>query len=203
MSWCPKKRFLVSPFLGLLAVLGQAAQAADFSKMGQGHSFWSATHLIEVKYDADHTNWLSQARVGGFENSQGSWVSFRPLYDNKGLRNTSLAWMTQVSSSLGFIWGVGTGERAAKYVITPSLKLGAIYQTQLSKNSLFYVKGSTVLGGQLREKTCIGNYDLEGEQEVNCRLAASFLPPAETLKYLYRERPNNHSQVQLQFSAQF
>jgi len=203
MSWRLPKLLLAGPWLGWVAVLGQAAHAADLFKIGPGQSFWSATHLIEVKYDADHTKWLSPARSGGFETSQGSWVSFRPWYDNKGLRNTSLAWMTQVTPSFGVIWGVGTGERAAKYVITPSLKLGAIYQTGLSKNSLISVKGTTVLGGQLREKTCIGNYDLEGEQEVNCRLAASVLPPAETLQYLYRERPYNHSRVQIQFSVQF
>ena len=203
MSWRLPKLLLAGPWLGWVAVLGQAAHAADLFKIGSGQSFWSATHLIEVKYDADHTKWLSPARSGGFETSQGSWVSFRPWYDNKGLRNTSLAWMTQVSPTFGVIWGVGTGERAAKYVITPSLKLGAIYQTGLSKNSLISVKGTTVLGGQLREKTCIGNYDLEGEQEVNCRLAASVLPPAETLKYLYRERPYNLSQVQIQFRTQF
>ncbi len=175
MPWFPKALRLAGPCLGLVAILGQGAQAADLGRVGPGHSFWS----------------------------QGHWVSFRPWYDNKGLRNTSLAWMTQVSPSFGVIWGLGTGERAAKYVITPSLKVGAVYQTQLSKNSLFSVKGTTILGGYLREKTCIGNYDLEGEQEVNCRLAASVLPPAETLKYLYRERPYNHSQLQLQFSLQF
>lgn len=193
----------VGGFWGLMALLGQDVRAADLYRVAQGHSFWSATHLIEVKYDEDHTRWLSPARSGGFETSDGRWVSFRPWYDNKGLRNTSLALMTQISSSFGIIWGVGTGERAAKYLITPSLKIGAIYQTQLSKSSVFSVKGSTVLGGQLREKTCIGNYALEGEQEVNCRLAASVLPPAETLKYLYRERPYNHTQLQLQFSAKF
>ncbi len=203
MSCFPKALRLAGLCLGLVAFFGQGAQAADLGRVGPGQSFWSATHLIEVKYDADHTKWLSPARSGGFETSQGHWVSFRPWYDNKGLRNTSLAWITQISSSFGVIWGVGTGERAAKYVITPSLKVGAVYQTQLSKNSLFSVQGTTILGGYLREKTCIGNYDLEGEQEVNCRLAASVLPPAETLKYLYRERPYNHSQLQLQFSLQF
>jgi hypothetical protein len=173
-------------------------------RVSQGAGFLSATHLIEVRYDADHAGWLQSVRDGGFESSGGRWISFRPFYAKSGWRNTSAAWMTQLSPSWGLIWGVGTGERGAKYVIAPSLKIGAVYRAETSKNSTLTLRATTIFGGRLKEKSCVGDYgDLGGTQQVNCRLAASTLAPADTLRYLFNEKPLHHQQLMLQWSRQF
>jgi len=146
---------------------------------------------------------MSPVRHGGFEASDGTWVSFRPWYDTT-VRNTTVAWMTQIHPDVGLIWGFGTGERGAKYVIAPSLKIGGIYQKEIFKNGFFSLKATTMLGGKLKEKSCVGYYgEIGGYQEVNCRMAVSVLAPADTLPYLFKERPYNHSQVMLQFTQRF
>lgn len=112
--------------------------------------------------------------------------------------------MTQVQAGFGFIWGASTGERGVKYTIAPSLKLGAVYQTEITKNGFFSVKGTTIVGGSLKEKSCTADYgDIGGVQEVNCRLAATELPPAETLNYLVRDKPYNQHQLLIQFTQRF
>ena len=61
-----------------------------------------------------------------------------------------------------------------------------------------------MLGGTLHEKSCSADYgQIGGVQEVNCRLAASTLPPAETLRYLLNEKPYNHNQVSLMLTWRF
>lgn len=193
----------VGCFVGVTG-LACTAHAAETHRWAADTSFWNATHFLEIRYDADHSGWLQSAREGGFETSDGRWVSFRPWYGKSGLRNTSIAWMTQLSSSWGVIWGFGTGERGIKYTIDPSLKIGAVYRAEISRQTAFSLKATTILGGRLREKTCIGDYsDLGGAQVVNCRLAASPLAPAETLKYSFNEKPLHHRQLMLQFNQQF
>ena len=44
--------------------------------------------------------------------------------------DTHLAWMTQASPQWGLIWGFGTGERADKYTIAPSVKLGLAFAAE-------------------------------------------------------------------------
>lgn len=189
--------------LVLGALMVSAACATDVNRVGVDASFWRATHLIEVKYDADHSKWMSPVRHGGFETSDGAWVSFRSWYDTT-VRNTTVAWMTQIHPDVGLIWGLGTGERGAKYVIAPSLKIGGIYQKEIFKRGVFSLKATTMLGGKLKEKSCVGYYgEIGGYQEVNCRMAASVLAPADTLPYLFKERPYNHSQVMMQFTQRF
>lgn len=161
------------------------------------------TQLLEIKQTAEHFNKLEQFRSGGFEAAQGAWVSFRPWYSSTG-RDISVTWMTQVQTGFGFIWGASTGERGIKYTIAPSLKLGAVYQTEITKNGFLSVKGTTIVGGSLKEKSCMADYgDIGGVQEVNCRLAATELPPAETLNYLVRGKPYNQHQLLIQFTQRF
>ncbi len=187
----------------LAALMTSRAGAFELAKASVDGSFWSATHLIEVKYDAEHAKWLNPTRESGFETSGGMPISFRPWY-TATVRNASAAWMTQLTPSFGVIWGWGTGERGVKYVITPSVKLGLMAQHEVFKNGWLSLKATTILGGKLKEKSCLGNYDeLGGVQEVNCRLAASTLAPEQTLAYLFREKPFNQHQLMLQFSQRF
>ncbi len=115
-----------------------------------------------------------------------------------------MAWMTPLTPHLGVIWGGSTGERGEKYTLAPSLKVGVVFQAAPTKNTVFSIKATTLLGGTLKEKSCRADYgDIGGVQEVNCRLAASTLEPAETLKYLVHEKPYNQNQIQIQLSLHF
>jgi hypothetical protein len=100
--------------------------------------------------------------------------------------------MTEINPNLGVIWGFSTGEKAEKYEISRSVTIGFAYSTQIDKTSFLSIRGTTILGGNLREKTCTADYgDIGGIQEVNCRLAASPLPPSETLMHLFNDKPLN------------
>jgi hypothetical protein len=73
-----------------------------------------------------------------------------------------------------------------------------------SKSSTLTLNGYYTFGGKLKEKSCTADYgEIGGVQEVNCRLAATELPPAETLKYLLNERPLNYKIVNVQFRFEF
>ena len=162
-----------------------------------------ATYLIEMKQDNGHSKRLDPLQQAGFESARGAWVSFNPWYTS-AWKDTHVTLMTQLNSQFGVIWGAGTGERGLKYTISPSVRFGAIFQTELQKNSFLSLKATTLLGGQLKEKSCTANYgDLGGTQEVNCRLAASTLTPANTLSYLFNEQSGNKHQVLLQFTRRF
>jgi hypothetical protein len=61
-----------------------------------------------------------------------------------------------------------------------------------------------MLGGDFREKSCFGFYKtINAEAEVNCRLAASILPPADTLKFLVSEPGYREARVTLRYEIQF
>jgi len=162
-----------------------------------------ATHLIDIKQDNGHSRRLDPLQQAGFESARGAWVSFNPWYTSSW-KDTHVTFMTQLGTQFGVIWGAGTGERGVKYDISPSLRFGAIFQTELQKNAFLSLKATTLLGGQLKEKSCTANYgDIGGTQEVNCRLAASTLSPANTLSYLFSEQSGNKNQVLLQFTRRF
>jgi len=161
------------------------------------------THLIDIKQDNGHARKLDPIQQSGFESARGAWVSFNPWYTSPW-KDTHVTFMTQLSSKFGVIWGAGTGERGVKYTIAPSLRIGAIFQTELQKNTFFSLKATTLFGGQLKEKSCTAEYgDIGGTQEVNCRLAASMLSPENTLPYLLNEPSGNKKQILIQFTRWF
>jgi hypothetical protein len=61
----------------------------------------------------------------------------------------------------------------------------------------------TLLGGRLREKSCTADYEEEGISEVNCRLAASLLPPEETLNYLLDVSAQTETRITLRLQYSF
>jgi len=129
--------------------------------------------------------------VSGYELQDGTWVSFEKWYrtDWVGLQ---IDFLTQFNDDLGLLWGLGTGERGEKYTIDPSLKVGLVAQAHPQPNSTVSLTVTSILGGRLNELPCIADYgDIGGgEQEVNCRLAATRMPPEETLKYLVKADPS-------------
>lgn len=175
-----------------------AAQASNF--LSTGHSFLQSTYLIEISQESPLSQKAKALSFGGFETSGGDWVGFGRRYSARW-HDTRLSWMTQINPHFGVIWGLSSGERAEKYVISPGVRLGFLFQTQPAKNRFFTVSASTILGGRLQEKTCTADYgEIGGVQQVNRRLAASLLEPAETLKYLYNEKPESSLQVRYRLS---
>ena len=86
----------------------------------------------------------------------------------------------------------------------PSLRLGFIHRASLARHTVLTVRATTTLGGRLREKSCTADYgDIGGVQTVNCRLAASTLEPAETLRYLFNETPRDRHQISVSLSHAF
>ena len=84
------------------------------------------------------------------------------------------------------------------------MKLGFVLTSEPSRNAVFSLKATTVVGGDLRERPCSADYGaIGGEQAVNCRLAASTLAPADTLQYLLQERPRGRNSVTLEYKLFF
>lgn len=177
--------------LFVLASYAHAAPDLDFKQ-----DLAKSTYLIEITQNTALSLKTRGLRHGGFETAKGEWVGFDRWYSTKW-NDTRISWLTQVNQNFGLIWGVSSGERAKKYRIDPGLRLGFLFQTTAGKNSVLSLSGSTMLGGQLREKSCTADYgDIGGIQKVNCRLAASVLQPSETLSYLYNEKPESALKIQ-------
>lgn len=163
---------------------------------------WS-TYLVEIAQGSELSRMASRYRAGGFESAGGQWVSFDKWYRPKWA-DARVTWMTQVSPEFGMLWGLSTGEQAEKYSISPSLKLGIVYQTKVGLNASFSVRATSVLGGRMKEKTCTANYgDIGGIEQVNCRLAASEMTPADTLKHLTNTLPPNRHNVWVRYVISF
>ncbi len=117
----------------------------------------------------------------------GQVVPFERWYRPAGLPELTVLFITPLDRDLALLWGLSTGERGEKYRVHPGLYVGLTVQVPLRRNIWLTASATTVLFGNARERSCLANYGaIGGWQEVNCRLAASPLPPAETLRYLIR-----------------
>lgn len=153
--------------------------------------FLDRTYLIDLGQGSQLSQTMRAAQNGGFETSGGSLVRFKDWYSTNWT-DTRFTMMTQLAPWLGIVWGASTGEYGQKYVIDPSLKVGLIVLSEIDKNSSISFKATAIIGGSLREKSCMADYgDIGGVQKVNCRLAASTLAPNDTLQYLYNMNPIN------------
>ncbi|WP_294608504.1 hypothetical protein [Roseovarius sp.] len=159
--------------------------------MTSAQSFLENTYLVDIRAGEDLSQSIRKFRQGGYELSNGNYVSFSRWYKSNW-RNLQITMMTQTSKEFGLLWGFGTGEVGEKYTIDPSLKIGFIWQSEVEENFRLSLSATTLIGGKLREKPCLANYGaIGGVQKVNCRLAASFLAPADTLNYLINESPED------------
>lgn len=191
-----------SPALPLVAVVANllcAQQLHAQSYLRQGDSFLDSTYVIEITQDTSISLKARELRVGGFETSGGSYIDLSRWYSPTWY-DTRASWLTQVSPSFGVIWGISTGETAEKYSISPSLRLGFMYQAKPTRNSTLTFTATTTKGGNLTEKTCTADYgEIGGVQVVNCRLAATTLTPEETLMYLTYAKPSDTWQISFKY----
>ena len=159
------------------------------------NSFSQATYLIDVNIESTLNRRAKALRDGGFETATGEQINFYSWYAPHA-NEIHVTLMTQITRNFGAIWGAGSGERADKYTIDPSLKIGFVYQAEIRKNHLFSISGIGSLGGDFREHTCMADYgDIGGVREVNCRLAATEMPPEMTLNYLESGKPDSNFQI--------
>lgn len=180
------------PLLAILIATGAAeAQDATF-----------ATHLVDIGQGSTLTDTATALGDGGYELSDGTWQSLGGWY-HTDWPDTHIEFMSQFGEDFGLLWGLSTGERAEKYTIDPSIRLGFVAQAHPSPDAVLSLSVKTILAGQLNEHACEGDYgEIGGIQKVNCRLAASFLPPEETLQYLVSAIPSR-LYVSLSYRASF
>lgn len=157
------------------------------------------SQLTEINQNNPLSKQASGFRDGGYELSTGEFQSFERWY-HPTFQDMRLSWLVPITPDWGLVWGVGTGERADKYTIAPSIKLGFVMDTPLSHRSRLSLSASTWLGGRMREKACSAFYAEFGAiKAVNCRLAASLLPPEETLSYLVFAIPEDRHFIKLKY----
>lgn len=190
--------------LALLRLLIMSSTATLFSAGSvSAQGFLENTGLIDIHLGSKRSDAVRHLRNGGYELADGTAVRFDPWY-RSNWRDLSISFLTQVTPSSGLIWGLSTGERGGKYHIAPSIEVGAMIQIELSHSSRLTFSASTKLGGLLQEQTCTADYGaIGGIQQVNCRLAASTLAPADTLDYLLYVSAREEAKVALVYELRF
>lgn len=174
--------------------LAQSANAFDFV---------DDTYLLNIKQGTSNSVKMRFNAYGGYESATGSMITFDKWYTPKWV-DSQIDFLTQVHKKLGIIWGFSTGEHGQKYTIDPSFKIGAIFATELSSNSILMLRGHYTFSGKLREKSCTADYgEIGGIQEVNCRMAASILAPSETLKYKFNDKPIDFMAINIVYQYKF
>ena len=199
-AWARFRGALASP---LRAAAFWLAALGIWPDLARADDFWAQSHWINLSKESAQLSTLRNMSRGGYELADGSYFAFKDLYQPKW-RNLRLDFMTEVNDELAITWGVSTGAWGRRFAIDPSVKLGFIYQVNTSRFSTITWSGSVVLGGRLREKACIADYgSIGGIVPVNCRLAASFLAPQETLRYLIDQRPNDYLSSSIKYVLRF
>ncbi len=162
-----------------------------------------STYLIDIKQGSELSTKTSDLLAGSFETSQGEKVLFKSWYKTNWT-DMRAVWMTEIHPNLGLIWGFSTGEKAEKYEITKSMTIGFAFNKPLDKYSYLSIKGTTIVGGNLKEKTCTADYGaIGGVQTVNCRLAATTLAPSDTLPFLFNDKPVNKNIFLISYTKLF
>lgn len=177
-----------------LNCLPAAVQAGDWLER---------TYLIDVFTGSSRSRLANNLSRGTLELSDGTLIPFSNWYAPRG-PELNVEFLTQINKNFGVLWGIGFGERGEKYTIDPSLSLGFLGRIELGKRSALVIRATFVIGGNFNEKPCKANYGaIGGIQDVNCRLSASILPPAETLSYLIHRPGYRDSKVSLRYEFRF
>lgn len=169
----------------------------------RANEFWDVTYLVGLTQGSSLTALVDRMSQGGYELSDATPVSFGRWYRRRWT-DLHLDMMTQLSPRVGLLWGLSSGESGPKYQIHPGVKIGMIWQIYQNGNSALTLSLSTVIGGNLVEFPCIADYGaIGGVQKVNCRLAATPIPPKDTLKYLVRAQSPYMGQALLTYTIRF
>jgi hypothetical protein len=160
------------------------------------------SYLLDLYAGSSRSDLVRDLRSGGYDLAGGETVDFADWYSGR-LPDLTLLFLTPLNDNLGLAWGLSTGESGRKYRIQPAFHLGLTWQAEVFRNATLSASVHTVLGGRLREKSCVADYGSFGISEVNCRLAASQLPPEETLGYLLDVSARHESRISLRFEYRF
>jgi hypothetical protein len=161
------------------------------------------TSLVDVHVGQGLSETVRKASQGSYELMDGTPVHFTSWYSTD-FQDLSATWVTLLDRNVGVYWGFSTGERGEKYRIDPGLTLGLMVQRPLNARSTLTMTATTVMGGRLTEKACTADYGaIGGVQQVNCRLAASVMRPADTLAYLMDQAPPNQVVLTIRYNHEF
>lgn len=168
----------------------------------RAQNFWEDTVLAGI-YRSGNSRSVQSISWGATRLSNGSQVPLRQWY-SAGMQDWHVTMLTAVNKNFGLLWGFGIGEAGEKYRIDPSLTLGFIYTYEPGPSSTLSFRLSTVLGGRLTERPCVANYGaIGGVQTVNCRLAASPMRPADTLRHLIDNEPYEQIRLNVVYKFRF
>lgn len=159
--------------------------------------------LLDIRQGSSRSERARSLSFGGYELEDGTPVDFERWY-TPGAPEFNILFLTAATPSFGVTWGLSTGERGEKYRIDPGLWLGFVYRRQISPQSAISLSATLLLGGNFRERSCQAFYTITQTTEtVNCRLAASVLPPGETLRFLERTKGIRESRATLRYEFRF
>lgn len=193
--------------LVLCAAACAQAQAADWRERYDGPTTVDATRpgtqLIVLQQGTDQSRRVRDMGRQRYELADGQDAGVRDWFQ-ASWTDTELLFLTPLRRDTGLVWGFSTGEHGPKYRIDPGLYLGFRHLNTVSRRTWWSFQLTALFGGRLTERSCTADYgEIGGVQEVNCRLAASELPPAETLAYLINARPDNRIRITWRFSHDF
>ena len=186
-----------------LGVLCAIALGSTCATPGHGQALWRDTSLLSVNLGSARSLAARALGQGGYELADGTPVDLSRWYTTKR-QDVSVLFLRRITSDLGLIWGLSTGEQAPKYQIDPALHLGFAWRHEVSAKGAVSVTFIVPVWGRMREGLCTADYGgIGGVQQVNCRLADSELPPAETLEYLVDMRGFEDARLTVRLSWQF
>ncbi len=188
---------------GVVCLGHVSAAGAQVSGALAARGFWELTQLASISFEGATTGIVQSAAADGFELSGGEAVDLKAWYSPK-FPNVNATFLTQVSDDMAIAWGGSLGEVGQKYRIGPGVNFGLSWRQELGPSGTVQFDLFGSYGSALREVGCLGDYGaIGGMQAVNCRLAASVLPPEETLAYLWDLPPQFSATVRLTYRFVF
>jgi hypothetical protein len=161
------------------------------------------THLVEVRAGSALSSLARDAVFLDQIYSDGSSIDMAPWYSS-GWQDIQMTWLTELDAENGVFWGFSTGEEGGKYRIDPALTLGFLSVQELEDGWTVSLSTTFRFGGRLTEDPCTADYGaIGGVQTVNCRMSGSFLPPVETLDYLWDKAPEGQLDLSLRWELEF